>query len=206
MHPSVEPEPRQRRAESAVSTAMRSRAQRGAIARRRGARPRSRSRPTRRPRRGTTSARTAATVASSPGASTIVATATPPLAIAGSASCRAIGAVEPMRLGVDEPAVAADAPAVEQAACRRPSRPWRSGRTRRPPRAEARASSRELDVDACASGARGRTGSSPAAARRARRRRPTVSVTPTVGVGPERPIDLLGRRGGDHEPRASRRP
>ena len=53
-----------------------------------------------------------------------------------------------------------------------------------------------------AAAAPGRTGWSPAAARSARRRQPTSSLTSIARVGPERAIDFFRRRGGDGEPRA----
>ena len=67
----------------------------------------------------------------------------------------------------------------------------------------SRASVGEIDLDRAVAAAPGRTGSFPAAARRARRRRRPLSLTSTRGIGSERAIDLLGRRRGDHQPRAA---
>ena len=92
-------------------------------------------------------------------------------------------------------------------AVRASSRPWRRGRTPPPPTSSRRRARGQVDVDACASrrapveqdGLLRQPGETA-------RRRATVSCTRDIGVGPERAIDLLGRRGGDRRRAPSARP
>ena len=203
---SIEPEPRQRAPRSAPSTATRSRRKRGAVAR---AEPHHRDavpgrnadlaaesvsqarapsrRWRRRPARSGRSRRATA-------------------ALADRRLARACAATSPSsrtRLGEDEPAVAAHAPAIDQLAVVDRSRPWRSGRTPSPRPAAASASSARSTSIVRVQPRAGRTGSSPAAASAAQPPAPTASRHVDRRVRVERAIDLLGRRGRDR--RAARR-
>ena len=168
---------------SAVSTRDQIVPQRGALARRRAEPPQSRSRRRRRPRRGSSpSARTAAVVVSSPGTTRTVATATEPLATAGSRQLGGNGAVEPHGFGVHQPC-RCGAPASDRTAVRRrPPRPCRSGRIRAPRPAGAGRRRRGRPRSNAAAAA-DRTGSSPAATRRASAPASTVSLTSTTASG-----------------------
>ena len=179
-------------------------AQRGAVGARTAARPRGRSRPRRRPRRGI------APPARAP---------RPPPSRRPAPAARS----RPRRRRWRRPARRASRRSRRRAAASRryTSRPPRRSRQRSrtarirstaspmPERpntiASASSSARivgEIDVDPCAAAAPGRTGSSPAAARRARPPSPTREPHVDLGSRPERAIDLLGRRGGDDDARA----
>ena len=175
--------------------------QRGAVGRARGARPRFRSRPRRRPRRGNCSQRRgrAATTASSPGTISTVAIATPPLATAGCADARRDRAVEPHGLGIDEPAVAPHAPAIDQRACCTVSpMPVRPNTMPRPGTAAHPSASVDLDARD-----EPRAIEQDGLLRQPGERRAGGDVELHVDrrVRPERAIDLLGRRRGDDQAR-----